>query len=214
MADTKTSALPAAVSIAAGDQLPLAQSGASKSLTYSLLRQTIGAGLSNFSSATVSAAYAADTYLAGSAITVPSAGAFKAGTLYVCTFDMTKTAAGVAGLVITFRMGTLGTTGDAAITTLTFGAGTAAVDTGIFTVQVLFRTVGAGTSAVVSAIAECNHHLAATGIISTGASGFGVIEAVSAGFNSTTQTIMGISVNGGASFAGTNQFVSAFALAA
>jgi hypothetical protein len=109
-------------------------------------------------------------------------------------------------------MGTLGTTADAAVLTLTFGAGTAAADTGLFDVLVTFRTVGSGTSAVVQGIARCTHHLAATGLVSTGASGTGIMLGTSAGFNSTTQTIIGLSVNGGAAFSGTNTLVQAWVI--
>lgn len=209
MADTKISALPAATALGATDQFAVVQSATSKSATSSVLRQYIGAGLSNAAVAAVSAAYAADTYLAGSAITIPVAGAWKVGTQYICRFDMTKTGAGTATFVITLRMGTLGTTGDASITTMTFAAGTAAIDSGVCTVVADFRSVGSGTSAVIQARAEWPHHLAATGLHSTGASGYGVILATSAGFNSTTQTIIGLSINGGASFSGTNTMVDA-----
>ena len=159
--------------------------------------------LSNASVSTVSSGYASDTYLAGSSITIPSAGLWKATSQYRLTFDMVKTAAGTATPAIVIRMGTLGTTGDAAILTFTFGAGTAAADTGIFDVVVTFRTVGSGTSAVIQGVACCSHALATTGLVSTGASGAGIIVGTSSGFNSTTQTIIGASFNGGASFSGT-----------
>jgi hypothetical protein len=159
--------------------------------------------LSNSSVSSVSGGYASDTYLAGSSIVIPAAGLWKAGSQYKLSFDMVKTAAGVATPIITIRMGTLGTTGDASVLALTFGAGTAAADTGIFDVMVGFRTVGSGTSAVVQAVACCSHALAATGLVSTGASGAGIIVGTSSGFNSTTQTIIGASFNGGASFSGT-----------
>ena len=122
---------------------------------------------------------------------------------------MVKTAAGIAASTIIIRMGTLGTTGDAAILTFTFGAGTAAADTGAFDVVVTFRTVGSGTSAVIQGVACCSHALAATGLISTGASGAGILIATSSGFNSTTPTIIGASFNGGASFSGTCTLVQA-----
>ena len=212
MPDTKASALPAATAVNAADIFYLDQAGSSKSATLTVLQQSIGAGYRNGSVAVVSGAYAADTYLAGSAVTVP-AGAWKAGSQYQCGFDLTKTALGSAAMTIIVRMGTLGTTGDAAIQTLTWGAGTAAADTGWFEVYVGFNSVGSGTSAVITSIAVCGHHLAATGLISTGASGTGILTpGVSAGFNSTTQTIIGVSVNGGASFSGTNNRVSSFVL--
>ena len=162
----------------------------------------------NASTASVSAGYASDTYLAGSSIAIP-AGLWQAGTIYKCVFDMVKTAAGTAAFTVNVRMGTLGTTGDASVLSLAFASGTAAVDTGIFELWLNFRTVGSGTSAVVQGIIKCEHHLAATGLITTGASGSGIILGTSSGFNSTTQTIIGLSVNGGASFSGTNTLVQA-----
>lgn len=147
--------------------------------------------------------FAADTYLSGSSIQIPTAGDWEAAEQYRCRFDMTKTAAGTAAFTVIVRMGTAGAIADAAILTLAFAVGTAAIDRGQFEVVVTFRTVGAGTSAVIAGTITCAHHLAATGLITTGASGFGAIDGTSAGFNSTTQTFIGLSVNGGASFAGT-----------
>lgn len=153
--------------------------------------------------------FASDTYLAGSSIVIDTAGAWVAKAIYTCTFDMTKTAAGTAAFTITIRMGTLGTTGDASIAAPAFAVGTAAADTGIFTVTAVFRTVGSGTAAVLGYTVECSHHLAATGLITTGASGTGILTNASSGFASTTQTTIGISVNGGSSFSGTNNVVTA-----
>jgi hypothetical protein len=156
----------------------------------------------------VSSAYAADTYLAGSTITV-AAGDFKAQGQYTCKFDMTKTGAGTATPIITLRMGTAGTTSDPAIATITFGAGTGVVDTGVFEVSCTFRTVGSGTSAVVQCAGECRHSLAAAGLTSTGAGSDALILVTSAGFASTTQTKIGLSFNGGSAFSGTNTLVQA-----
>lgn len=172
--------------------------------------QTDSLYLNSYASiAAVSAGFASDTYLAGSTCTIPLAGGWLQRAQYVCEFDMTKTALGTAAFTITVRMGTLGTTGDATILTLAFAVGTAAADTGLFTVRMNFRAVGSGTSAIIQGIAECQHHLAATGLITTGASGAGFILGTSSGFNSTTQTKIGLSVNGGASFSGTNTLVQA-----
>ena len=164
------------------------------------------ADLENTSTATVSGGYAADTYLAGSTITI-AAGDWKVNGAYHCRFDMTKTGAGVATPIITVRMGTLGTTSDATIATLTFLAGTAVIDSGIFDVDVVFRSVGSGTSAVIAVLSSCQHSLAATGLTSSGAAGGGFAGVISAGFNSTTQTKIGLSFNGGSAFSGTNSIV-------
>lgn len=203
MANTKVSAFTAVTAVAAADTIPVIQGGVTSKATATMARGY----LTNGSVAAVSAGYAADTYLAGSGITIPTAGGWKAGTLYRCEFDMTKTAAGTASFTVTIRMGTLGTTGDAAILSLPLSTGTAAADSGVFDIKAIFRTVGAGTSAVLQGWIRCNHNLTTTGLIQTGA--VGVSTATSAGFNSTTQTIIGLSVNGGASFSGTNNMVLA-----
>jgi len=158
-----------------------------------------------------STGFAADTYLPGSTITIPVAGQWRVGCQYRCCWDMVKTAAGTAATSIIVRMGTLGALGDAAVLTLNFAVGTAAIDTGIYELTVNFRTVGSGTSAIINGIVRLDHHLAATGLATTGAAGTGIIIGTSAGFNSTTQTKIGISFNGGTSFAGTNTQVQATA---
>lgn len=151
--------------------------------------------------------FAADTYVAGSVITV-NAGDFTAGAQYHCRFDMTKTGAGTATPIITIRIGTAGTTADTAAQTITFAAGTAVADTGMFDVYVNFRAVGA--SATIASVGKCAHGLAATGLTSTGAAGVGVISnTTSSTFSSTAATKIGISFNGGTSFSGTCNIVQA-----
>jgi hypothetical protein len=149
--------------------------------------------------------FSADTYLVGSNISIPS-GYPRVGTLYHASFDVSKTAAGTATPIIVLRIGTLGTTADTAICTFTFSAGTAAADLGIIEVWGLFRTVGAGTSAVVQGRAETRHGLSATtGLISLVSQ---TLQVTSGGFDSTiANTIIGLSVNGGASAAWTVQLV-------
>lgn len=156
---------------------------------------------------TPAAGFAADTYLVGSAVPVPTGG-FVNGMRYTCVFDMVKTAAGTATPIVVVRIGALGTTADAAILTFTFAAGTAAVDTGTIVVTAHFRI--SGTAAVLVGTCEIRHALAATGITSTGASGQGQIAVVSSAFDATiANTVIGVSFNGGTSFAGTNTLVEA-----
>jgi hypothetical protein len=151
--------------------------------------------------------FAADTYLVGSAVPIPPSGIVN-GMRFVCTFDMVKTAAGTATPTVIVRIGTTGTVSDTAIQTFTFAAGTAAVDTGTFVVTSHFRL--AGTAAVLAGTCECRHALAATGLVSTGASGQGQVQVTSSAFDATaTGLIIGVSFNGGASFAGTNTLVEA-----
>ena len=159
------------------------------------------------SASTVSAGFAADTYLAGSGVTLPG-GVNNAGVQVEWVFDMVKTAAGTAAPALNIRFGTAGTTADASVCAMSFAAGTAAVDTGLFTVKATFRSAGSGTTAVIVGTAMLDHSLAATGITSTGASGYGQITTIGGGFNSTPAgSIIGLSFNGGASFSGTCNLV-------
>lgn len=163
----------------------------------------------NTSSATVSAGYATDTYLAGSAIAMPDDGPV-AGAIYRCRFDMVKTGAGTAAFTINLRYGTNGTTADTSLASFAFTAGSTAADTGMIEVDVHFRSVGSGTAAVVVATAAIKHQLAATGLTTQGTGGYAQITDISSGFNSTPAgSILGISVNGGTSFSGTNNLVQA-----
>lgn len=161
----------------------------------------------NSSTTSASGAYASDTYLAGSSCVV-AAGDFKAKGQYRCVFDMVKTAAGTGTFAINVRIGTAGTTGDTSRMTFTFGAGTAAADTGMFEVIVNWRSVGSGTSAVISGICRAVHNLATTGLFNNAAA-FVIVGTVSGGFDSSTATTIGLSVNGGTSFSGTNTVVQA-----
>jgi hypothetical protein len=147
--------------------------------------------------------FASDTYLTGSAITLP-ASLPNVGTEYRCRFDVTKTAAGTATPIITVRFGTNGSTSDTGIHTLTFGAGTTAIDVGVFDVFVNFRTIGSGTSAVTEAIARLTSNLTTTGL----SNAVKAVVSTSSGFNSTVaNSIIGCSYNGGTSAAHTIQLV-------
>ncbi len=153
--------------------------------------------------------FASDTYLTGSSLLLPS-GIIRAGTQIKWVFDMTKTAAGTAALAINIRFGINGAVADTSRCALAFAVGTADADTGLFEVIATFRAVGSGTSAVIQGITKCAHHLAATGLISTGASGIGIVKTTGGGFDSTVaSSYIGLSVNGGADFAGTNELVQA-----
>ena len=184
-------------------------SSVSKTPMHKIDTGAIQGQLSNQSVSTPGAGFASDTYLVGSSIAVPN-GFFRVGSTYRLTFDVTKTAAGTATPIITVRIGTAGSVADAAILAFTFGAGTAAADTGRVDILAVFRTVGGGTSAVMQGMAQIAHHLAATGLTSTGASGMGIVLVTSSGFDSTTpSSVIGASVNGGASAAWTITLVRA-----
>jgi hypothetical protein len=205
MADTKISGLPAVTTPAGTTEIPVNEAGTNKKLTLA----QINAYAEPVSAASVAAQTlgTADTYVTGSGLTVvPSR--LQAGSFYRCVIDLAKTAAGTAIAVATVRMGTLGTTGDAAICTLTFpSAQTAAVNNGTLRIYVNFRSVGAGTAAVVQAILNLELQTAAVGFISAGAAIGPPVRATSAGFNSSTVTKIGVSINAGASSAWTTQLV-------
>jgi hypothetical protein len=139
------------------------------------------------------------TYITNSNIAVPSH-LLQVGTLFKWTVCVTKTAAGTAAPAWHVRVGTLGTTGDAAILTFTQVAlQTAAVDTSRVEITAVVRSIGA--AAVMSGGLVMNHVLAATGFSTLTTN---VMSAVSAGFNSTTPNlIVGISATPGASAAWT-----------
>jgi hypothetical protein len=151
--------------------------------------------------------FTSDQYLTGSSCPVAT-GDFKAKGQYVCRFDMAKTG-GTGASVITVRIGTTGSLSDTTATmTFTFGAGTAVADTGEYEVVVNWRSVGSGTSAVISGFCVGRHNLATTGLFNNAAV-WTIVGTTSGGFNSSGASVMGLSYNGGASFGGTNKVVQA-----
>lgn len=151
--------------------------------------------------------FAADTYLAGSALALPT-GLIRAGTQMYWSFDVVKTAAGIAAPTVIIRFGTAGAIGDTARVTFTFSAQTAAVDRGTIEVWANFRTVGSGTSGVISASALLTHQLAVTGLNTVQPAGSQQLSVTSGGFDSTVaNSFCGLSVNGGTSAAWTTTVV-------
>lgn len=218
MADAKISALTAitGANIARGDLLPLvdisdttmAASGTDKVTTFAdvVAYMNLAGEVRGASVSTPGAGFASDTYLAGSALAIPPSG-LKAQSIYRCNFDVTKTGAGVVAPVINVRFGTAGAVGDTSRAALTFPAQTAVIDAGLFEITVVFRTVGSGTSAVLSARGLLQHGLSITGL-STSVSP--VALNVGGGFDSTVAaSIIGLSVNGGTSAAWTITTVDA-----
>ncbi len=153
--------------------------------------------------------FAADTYLAGSNLLLPTE-LVRAGTNLYWDFDMVKTAAGLAAPTVIIRVGTAGAIGDTARVTFTFTAQTAVVDRATFRVWANFRAVGSGTSAVLAGIAALHHQLAITGFNITQPCGLQTLAVTSAGFDSTpAATYVGLSINGGLNAAWTNTVVQA-----
>lgn len=172
------------------------------------LTQAIGGDIKtlrvfNASVAAQGPGFATDTYLSGSACTIPT-GRLKAGSVYRCRFHVSKTAAGTATPIVQLRLGTAGTVADTSRATLTFAAQTAAVDDAFIEVWATFRAVGA--SAVLQVAGTIDHALAATGFSTANTS---VKTVTSAAFDVTPATVIGLSVNGGTSAAWTVTLVQA-----
>lgn len=146
-----------------------------------------------------------DTYLNGSRILIPQ-GKIKAGTKYRCKFNVVKTAAGIAGPIITVRVGTLGTISDSSRASMTWSSQTAVADDGLFEIECVFRQ--AGSNAVIQAWGTLIHKLVTTGLNITAV--FTSILNTGAAFDITGAGLgIGISVNAGASSAWTVSLVAA-----
>ena len=83
------------------------------------------------------------------------------------------------------------------------------VGKGIIRIWLTFNSVGAGTAAVIQGVAWLQHQLAVTGLNTVQPVGQQLVTAVSAGFASTTQTRLGVSVNAGLNSAWTVTLVQA-----
>jgi hypothetical protein len=203
MADTKGSAFTSKTTPIGADSVSGTDStGPSNArFTFANLHQLYV----NASTTTPAAGFAADTYLAGSSITIPGGGPYV-GTTYKLWFYVSKTAVGTATPIITLRIGTAGTTADTARCTFTFGAGTAAIDAGVFQVLAHFRAVGATTTAILQGTSFLTSNLTITGL----SNAVKATTSTSAGFDSTVaNSIIGCSYNGGASAVHTVTLVKA-----
>jgi len=142
--------------------------------------------------------FSADTYLQGGSILVhPSR--IKAGTRYLLTIDVSKTAAGTAAPVLRLRFGIDADVSDAAIITITLPTQTAAADDGVLEIFATFRAVGA--LAVVQAVARLTHQGGTSGL-STSPAAIG--RATSAAFDATAPgNFLGISIDAGSAAAWT-----------
>ena len=153
--------------------------------------------------------FAADTYLAGSALALPT-GLIRAGTSLYWVFDVVKTAAGTAAPKVIIRFGINGSGSDVARVTFTFSIQTAAIDRGIIEVWANFSF--AGSVATLAGIAKLSHQLAVTGLNTVQPAGMQTLAVTSGGFDSTVpSSFIGLSVNGGASAAWTVTAVQASA---
>lgn len=145
-----------------------------------------------------------EIYLAGSALTIPSH-LIQARATFRWRIVATKTG-GTAIPVFIVKLGTNGTTADAARHTFTGFAGpTSAADTAWVDIEVVIRTIGAAATSVGSI--RMAHQLAATGWANLDHA----VQTVSTGtFDSTAASlIMGVTFNHGTAGAGNIESVTA-----
>lgn len=158
----------------------------------------------NFSVATQTPPAATRTYLVGSALAIPASG-LKVGTKLSWTFNMTKTAAGVAASTFDIAVGTLGTVADTAQVSFTKPAGTAAADEAWVDIEARVQSVSA-TGVVLGEFAM-THNLAATGHAQIPSVN---VNAVSGAFDNTGNAlIVGLCITTGAADAISIAFMEA-----
>lgn len=189
-------------------------SGNGKALRYTASTNTFDCNTLQFynQSVAVQTPAVTDTYLVGSNVAIPAVG-LQAGTRYHMIFNVTKTAAGVVAPILNVRYGTGAATTDASKCAITFAAQTAVIDVGTVEVWVTFRTIGAGTAAVVQCVGQIRHSGQTATPFST--VGLSVLTSdtkvvTSAGFDSTVaNSKIGASITTGTSAAWTIQLVQA-----
>lgn len=161
--------------------------------------------IQNFSTVAQTPPAATLTYITGSALAIPT-GKLQIGTCFRWTFDITKTAAGVASSTFNVVVGTNGTTADTARLTATKPAGTAVVDCGRVQMNAICRGPLSASGIFVSHF-QLTHNLAATGHALIPCVD---ITSVSGAFDVTTANlIVGMTVTTGAADAITIQMVQA-----
>lgn len=177
-----------------------------KTLTTSIVNnQSL---INNFSTASQAPVAATRTYITGSRIIVP-VGKLQIGTMLRWTFDLTKTAAGIAASTFDICFGTAGTTADTARVSFTKPAGTGVVDTGRVTIDCIIR---GPLSASGIAVGQFNltHNLSTTGLANLPCIN---VTTVSGAFDVTVANLsVGVCITTGASDAYTIQLVRAEAL--
>lgn len=150
--------------------------------------------------------FAADTWIIGSDLLIPSWG-LQAKTILLWRISASKTGAGVATPIYTIRTGTARSTADTSRLALTGPAQTAIADKGTLNVMVTVRSIGA--AGVIQGTAWWEHTGTAANTTTNG-TGFandstGHVEGTSAGFDTTALAgkYISLSVNGGTSAAWT-----------
>lgn len=173
---------------------------------YNKLAISVPAGSTNKLIGADQALGAADTYLNNSVLTLAALGPPTIGRCYHWRFIISKTAAGTATPIVIVRVGTAGTTADAAQLTFTWGAGTAAIDRGEIELEAMFIAVGA--SAVLRGKANWTTNLTTTGLTNAVKA---LQPADSGTFNSTVaNSLIGLSYNAGTTGAHTLEYMGAY----
>lgn len=150
---------------------------------------------------------ATPTYLIGSALQVPNEG-LKVGALLRWTFNMTKTAAGVAASTIAVVAGQLGTVADAVVLSFAKSAGVAAIDEGTVTIEARVVSVSA-TGVVVGKFILTHSAFTGGGHIAASLPSLELLV-VSAGFDNTSGSlIFGLVITTGAADVITVNYVDA-----
>lgn len=166
-----------------------------------LIRQVgayVGGAIRNQQQVGQSPGAGATTYLTGSSLLIPAGERVKATTWARFKGFVTKTAAGTAASSILVKWGINGSTADATLSTLTIPAGTAVIDLGEFEILVGFKSIGAGTAAVLRSNLIFDHNLTTTGL--TNLQHLAVAGTDSSGFNSDVDaSILGLAFTSGAS---------------
>ena len=160
---------------------------------------------SNSSTALQTPAAATRTYITGSALAI---GKLTIGAVLRWHFNMTKTAAGSAASTFDIAFGTLGTTGDTARVSFTKPAGTTAIDEGWVEIECIIRgPISASGIAVGEFTLLHNGNTVGHAIIPVV-----VLNTVSATFDMTTPTFVGVCITSGTGDVITIQQVTAEAI--
>jgi hypothetical protein len=136
-------------------------------------------------------ANAADTYITGSMIPIPSGRALAVGTILIWKFSITKTGASTATPIWSVRFGS-GVIGDTARLSFTGPAQTGVIDTATVEIVATIRSIGG--SGVATGSIDLHHALSATGFANVA---HHVGTNTSGAFDTTTVTGVGVSVNPG-----------------
>jgi hypothetical protein len=168
---------------------------------YNRAGASLPVDIANSSLAAQGPGFASDTYVTGSSLVgLPTR--IKAGSWCFWEMQLSKTAAGTAAPTFNIRYGTAGAVGDTSRCLFTGPAQSAVADTATITIKAVWRTVG--SSAILQGEFSLHHNLAVTGFATVNPAGLVLLSTTSGAFDSTVvNSIIGLSMNGGASAAWT-----------